>query len=207
MNESDRISEDNVVKTVNPSPFVRDSMEFLEETRMEVNMAEREAEQIWQREREEQAAASRIYVDEQHLKSLRQYELQKVTAEREKVQTEERKILAEKEKLALELELAKFKSQNPDFHTDRRSLQDGVHERKEFDVSRNSRLIPKFEEDDPESFFMQFEKLANTLQWPREYWTILIQTVLVGKARKVYGALTGEECKDYDKVKDTVLQA
>lgn len=221
-------SQTSQPKPLNPEP--RDSIgaakQFLGKSREEVERAEREhqirqsererAEQEYQSWRFEREGARRFsYIGDQYLSHQRQqqYELEK-PEEREKALAEERKSIAEKRllveaeerKLALELELEKLRQQNPESQRNRQSFYDAVRER-EFDVSRNVRLLPKFEEDDPEAFFLQFEKLAATLQWPRDYWSILIQTVLVGKARNVYVALTEEECRDYDKVKDTVLKA
>ena len=56
---------------------------------------------------------------------------------------------------------------------------------KAFDVSKNSALVGSFEENDPEAFFDAFEKLAKQLKWDSKYWTVLIPTKFVGKARQV----------------------
>lgn len=36
--------------------------------------------------------------------------------------------------------------------------------------------------------FLHFEKVANSLEWPKEMWMLLLKSVLIGKAREVYSA-------------------
>jgi len=36
---------------------------------------------------------------------------------------------------------------------------------------------------------MHFEKIAVSLKWPEQIWTVLLQSVLIGKAREIYSAL------------------
>lgn len=55
-----------------------------------------------------------------------------------------------------------------------------------FDITRQSRLFPSFDEDDQEEFFLQFEKTATSLSWPIKYWRVLIQTDLAGRERSAY---------------------
>ena len=51
-----------------------------------------------------------------------------------------------------------------------------------FDVTRNIRMVPPFNEREIEKYFTHFEKVAVTLRWPVEVWTLLLQIVLTGKA-------------------------
>ena len=51
-----------------------------------------------------------------------------------------------------------------------------------------------------------FEKVASNLEWPKESWTSLLQTVFTGKARQAYNDLSDEKSKDYETVKQTVLK-
>ena len=46
-----------------------------------------------------------------------------------------------------------------------------------------------------------------TLQWPVEVWTLLLQTVLSGKAQAVYSALSLQQSSDYNTVKTAILNA
>ncbi|KAJ8029605.1 hypothetical protein HOLleu_29044 [Holothuria leucospilota] len=58
-----------------------------------------------------------------------------------------------------------------------------------FDVSKHVKFVPKFQEDNVEKFFNHFEKLGEQLKWPRDKWSILIQSNFTGKAQEVYSAL------------------
>ncbi|KAJ8035007.1 hypothetical protein HOLleu_22079 [Holothuria leucospilota] len=62
-------------------------------------------------------------------------------------------------------------------------------------------------EDNVEKFFNHFEKLGEQLKWPRDKWSILIQSNFTGKAQEVYSALSIEDSMNYDKVKKAILQA
>ena len=76
-----------------------------------------------------------------------------------------------------------------------------------FDVSKQVKLIPEFVEKDPAEFFIQFEKLALSLKWPRDYWPVLVQSALKGKGLSAYLALSELECNCYETVKDSILQS
>lgn len=77
----------------------------------------------------------------------------------------------------------------------------------EFDVAKYIRLVPPFNEDDVDKYFVLFERVATTLKWPRNVWTLLLQCVLVGKAQQVCSLLPPEDSVDFDKVKVAVLRA
>lgn len=49
--------------------------------------------------------------------------------------------------------------------------------------------------------------MANTLNWPREFWTLLIQSVLKGKGRSSYFSLSAAQQLNFDMVKSTVLKS
>ena len=72
---------------------------------------------------------------------------------------------------------------------------------------RNIKLVPKFNEKDVEKFLLHFEKLAESMEWSKSIWTVLLQSVLIGKAQEVYSALSVEQSTDYDVVKNTIMQA
>ena len=57
------------------------------------------------------------------------------------------------------------------------------------------------------STFFFFEKEANDLDWPLNKHTILLQSVLKGKASEVYLALKPDQSSDYQIVKETILKA
>ena len=60
---------------------------------------------------------------------------------------------------------------------------------------------------DVEKFFLHFEKVATNLKWHKYMWSVLVQSVLVGKAQEVYSALSLGQSGDYDIVKQSVLMA
>ncbi|KAJ8048188.1 hypothetical protein HOLleu_00394 [Holothuria leucospilota] len=124
--------------------------------------------------------------------------LKEMEREREK---EEREMQREKEAREHEfrlkqLELGAIKASDPKI-----GLDAGV-----FDVSKHVKFVPKFQEDNVEKFFNHFEKLGEQLKWPRDKWSILIQSNFTGKAQEVYSALSIEDSMNYDKVKKAILQ-
>src|SRR4029434_3865106 len=76
-----------------------------------------------------------------------------------------------------------------------------------FDVSRNTRMIPHFNEHEVDRYFIQFERVAGALAWPVEMWTLLLQTALTGRAQSVYSALSSQQSADYHTVKTAILNA
>ena len=76
-----------------------------------------------------------------------------------------------------------------------------------FDATKNIRLVPKFEEKEIDKYFLHFEKIAENLKWPKESWTLLLQSVFVGKAREIYSSLSIEQCQSSDAVKKAFLKA
>ena len=76
-----------------------------------------------------------------------------------------------------------------------------------FDATKHVRLVPPFNKDEVDKFFSHFEKVAPSLKWPREVWTILVQSVLRGKVQKNYSSLSLDNSTDYDDVKKAVLKA
>ena len=55
--------------------------------------------------------------------------------------------------------------------------------------------------------FPHFEKVAENLNWPKEQWTLPLQSVVIGKVREIYTQLSLEQSSDYDKVKELILKA
>ena len=77
---------------------------------------------------------------------------------------------------------------------------------KSFDVTKHIRLVPPFQEKEVDKYFLHFEKVAENLKWPKEHWTLLLQSVVIGKAREIYTQLSLEQSSDYDKVKELILK-
>uniref|UniRef100_A0A671U619 SCAN box domain-containing protein n=1 Tax=Sparus aurata TaxID=8175 RepID=A0A671U619_SPAAU len=76
-----------------------------------------------------------------------------------------------------------------------------------FDVSRHIALVPPFRESEVDSYFNAFERIAATLKWPKNVWSLLLQCKLVGKAQEVCTSLSIEDSLKYDVIKATVLRA
>ena len=76
-----------------------------------------------------------------------------------------------------------------------------------FDPARNIRLVPPFQEKEVDKYFAHFEKVADSLNWPKESWVLLLQSVLVGKAQEIYESLSVEQSSNYEHVKEAILKA
>ena len=75
-----------------------------------------------------------------------------------------------------------------------------------FDPARNIRLVPPFQEKEVDKYFAHFEKVADSLNWPKDSWVLLL-SVLVGKAQEIYGSLSVEQSSNYEHVKEAILKA
>ena len=75
-----------------------------------------------------------------------------------------------------------------------------------FDVTKHIRLVPPFQEKEVDKYFLHFEKVAENLNWPKVHWTLLLQSVLIGKAREIYTQLGVEQSHHYETVKELILK-
>ena len=78
--------------------------------------------------------------------------------------------------------------------------------RDEFQVSRYIKMVPDFTGKEVEKYFPHFKWVAITLEWPKQYWKLLL-CVWKGRAQEVYSVLLLEDSADYDKVKAAILNA
>ena len=90
-------------------------------------------------------------------------------------------------------------------------MQERVNQSKQkieynFDVTKHIRLVPPFQEKEVDKYFLHFEKVAENLNWPKEHWTLLLQSVLIGKAREIYIQLGVEQSQHYETVKELILK-
>ncbi len=76
-----------------------------------------------------------------------------------------------------------------------------------FDVSKHIALVPQFRESEVDSYFSAFERIAISLRWPKDVWSLLLQCKLIGKALEVCSTLSLEESVKYDSVKSAILRA
>ena len=75
-----------------------------------------------------------------------------------------------------------------------------VSSNKKFDVAKHVRMVWEVDQ-----YFLHFEKIATNCEWPKDSWTMLLQSVLVGKAREIYSQLSIELSANYDTVKELIL--
>ena len=126
----------------------------------------------------------------------------------EEIELEKIKIQAQMELQRNKMELEKIKIQQ---ETRLREVDLAIRGRKEshdsFEVTKQARLVPKFEEANVDGYLAHFERTALNLGWPKECWSMLLQTVLTGKAQRAYATLPTENCADYDLVKAAVLKS
>ena len=126
----------------------------------------------------------------------------------EEIELEKIKIQAQMELQRNKMELEKIKIQQ---ETRLREVDLAIRGRKEshdsFEVTKQARLVPKFEEANVDGYFAHFERTALNLGWPKECWSMLLQTVLTGKAQRACATLPTENCADYELVKAAVLKS
>ncbi|XP_068239313.1 uncharacterized protein [Palaemon carinicauda] len=156
----------------------------------------------------ERGAARTVTVteDPEIVKLKLQLELQQLTLEAEQkrleaanaaVETEQRRLEIErKEKVLLEKELSAIRIEE---RLAEKQLPDA------FDLSKARKLLPVFDEKDPDVFFITFENTATSLNWPRDQYVLLIRNSFKGKAAYVAAQLVQE--RDYEIFKTAILDA
>ena len=163
----------------------------LEKLRLEQEERKLEREErirVEQLEREERMQKEKIEMDERQKEKERQIQ-------RERLEMEEKEKERQYNLRMKELEMQDKVKTKP--------LDLGSH----FDVTKHIRLVPPFQEKEVDKYFLHFEKVAENLKWPKEHWTLLLQSVVIGKAREIYTQLSLEQSSDYDKVKEVILKA
>ncbi|MDJ0933722.1 RNase H-like domain-containing protein [Breoghania sp.] len=156
---------------------------------------EREREREREREKEERER-EREREREEREKERQEREREEREKEREKEEKESERVFLLKMK-ELEIQSAMSQAQH--------SAPPQSHTQTTFDVAKNVRLLPKFDEGDVESFFVTFEGCAERLRWPEECWTVMLRTVFTGEAQKVCSQIPVAE--SYEHLKQTVLAA
>ena len=207
----DHCVENNIIDEVEEKPIaetveiVRLKLDFeREERRLAREEAQRAREEA-QRAREAAEAEAQKARDaekaaREEARELRLAELKEARELRElELKAEQEKALLEAEKEAAarehELKMASLGKHSP---SDKASV---------FDPARNIRLVPPFQEKEVDKYFAHFEKVADSLNWPKESWVLLLQSVLVGKAQEIYGSLSVEQSSNYEHVKEAILKA
>ena len=161
--------------------------------------------------------------EERDLK-LKEMEIQKEKEEREmqiQKEKEEREMQIQKEREEREMQIQKDKEER-DLKLKEMEIQKELELKKlEFqaqnqrpdssqnksDIARYSSLIPKFDENNVEVFFTQFETQMVGLGLAKEKWAFLLRSALIGKALETICTLSVEQASDYEFLKKTVLAA
>ena len=204
----DHCVENNIIDEVEEKPIVetaeivRLKLDFereerrlaREEAQKARDAAEAEAQKARDAEKAAREEARELRLAE--LKEARELRELELKAEQEKAllaaEIEAKKEAATREH---ELKMASLGKQSP---SDKASV---------FDPARNIRLVPPFQEKEVDKYFAHFEKVADSLNWPKESWVLLLQSVLVGKAQEIYGSLSVEQSSNYEHVKEAILKA
>ena len=173
--------------------------------REQAQRAETEAQKARDAEKAAREEARELRLAE--LKEARELRELELKAEREKRELE---LKAEQEKALLEAEFEVKKVADAREHELKMASlgkQSPSDKSSVFDPARNIRLVPPFQEKEVDKYFAHFEKVADSLNWPKESWVLLLQSVLVGKAQEIYGSLSVEQSSNYEHVKEAILKA
>jgi len=184
LEDDDKVISGDLVAKTPPGVVTQQQLEI---RRLELEREDREREDRWEER------------DRDREKADREREDRREEREREK-EKEDREERERREQREFDLEKLKIEMSG----SSHRSFSSPEPR---FDVTRHVRLVPAFDDKDVENYFSHFEKTASKLEWPTEFWTLLLQTALRGKAREVYAALSLTDSGDYDLVKKTVLKA
>ena len=172
-------------------------MEKLRLEQEERKLEREERIRVEQLEREERMQKEKLEMEEREKEKERQIQRERLEME-ERIQKEKLE-QAEKER-QYNLRMKELEMQDK---AKTKPLGLGTH----FDVTKHIRLVPPFQEKEVDKYFLHFEKVAENLKWPKEHWNLLLQSVVIGKAREIYTQLSLEQSSDYDKVKELILKA
>ena len=160
----------------------------------QLEIQEREKEREREREREREKREEREKEREREREEREEREgKRKGKREREKREREER------EEREFQLRMREIEMQE-------RANQPKQKIEYNFDVTKHIRLVPPFQEKEVDKYFLHFEKVAGNLNWPKEHWTLLLQSVLIGKAREIYTQQAVEQSHHYETVKELILK-
>ena len=137
---------------------------------------------------------------------IQEREKEREWKEREKERESERKREREREKREEREKEREFQLRMREIEMQERANQSKQKIEYNFDVTKHIRLVPPFQEKEVDKYFLHFEKVAENLNWPKEHWTLLLQSVLIGKAREIYTQLGVEQSHHYETVKELILK-
>ena len=183
--------------------LARDKAEREERIQIEKLELEKEKLAFEEREREKQREMEERQKEKQREMEEREKEKQREMEEREKKKHREmlKEIELEKERMHYDIKMKELELSS-------KSMPPvSFDPSKVFDVTKHIRLVPPFQEKEVDKYFLHFEKVAENLKWPKEHWTLLLQSVVIGKAREIYTQLPLDQSSDYDTVKNLILKA
>ena len=164
---------------------------------LEIQEREKEREREREREKEEREEREKEWEREREREERKEREKEREREEREKERERERE---EREKER------EFQLRMREIEMQERANQPKQKIEYNFDVTKHIRLVPPFQEKEVDKYFLHFEKVAENLNWPKEHWTLLLQSVLKGKAREIYTQLGVEQSHHYETVKELILK-
>ena len=108
---------------------------------------------------------------------------EELEARQRKEELEARKEELEAQKYEKELEL-KHEREMKALELNARRIAHEESISTKFDLGKNVRLVPPFNESEVDKYFQHFERVAQNLKWPIDQWPLLLQSVLRGRPRR-----------------------
>ena len=186
----------------------RADKEEREERMQKEKLAFEEREREKQREMEERQKEKQREMEEREKEKQREMEEREKEKQREMKEREKEKHREMLKEIELEKERMHYDIKMKELELSSKSMPPvSFDPSKVFDVTKHIRLVPPFQEKEVDKYFLHFEKVAENLKWPKEHWTLLLQSVVIGKAREIYTQLPLDQSSDYDTVKNLILKA
>ena len=186
----------------------RADKEEREERMQKEKLAFEEREKEKQREFEREKSEKQRELEERLLKEKLDMEEREKAKQREMEEREKEKHREMLKEIELEKERMHYDIKMKELELSSKSMPPvSFDPSKVFDVTKHIRLVPPFQEKEVDKYFLHFEKVAENLKWPKEHWTLLLQSVVIGKAREIYTQLPLDQSSDYDTVKNLILKA
>ena len=152
-----------------------------------------------QRELEERLLKEKLDMEEREKTKQREMEEREKEKQREMEEREKEKHREILKEIELEKERMHYDIKMKELELSSKSMPPvSFDPSKVFDVTKHIRLVPPFQEKEVDKYFLHFEKVAENLKWPKEHWTLLLQSVVIGKAREIYTQLPLDQSSDYD---------
>ena len=146
-------------------------------------------------------------LEEKKLKQQEQDKEKERELEEKKLKQQEQDKEKERELEEKKLKLQELKMEHEHAERMAEKLKTSPPTSQNFDILKHFSAVPPFQETDVDTYFLNFEKMAKCLRWPKEYWITLLQKVLTGRAREIFTHLSAEQSNDYDYVKDLILRS